>query len=122
MPVSTCHWKARALCVVNATGRIVSEGKVASEPEVLIGWFRGLGLAVRADRAGGRAAVAMAGMRASRAPLRQTRGGRVAGARVLLCTTWTLRPDIAICKWHREVTSVFGEHKIAIGAGSENKM
>jgi transposase len=35
-----------SLCVVDATGRIVREAKVASEPEVLIGWFRGLGLAV----------------------------------------------------------------------------
>ena len=33
-------------CVVDATGRIVREAKVASEPEVLIGWFSRLGLAV----------------------------------------------------------------------------
>jgi transposase len=31
---------------VDATGRIVREDKVASEPDVLIGWFRGLGFAV----------------------------------------------------------------------------
>ena len=31
-----------SLCVVDATGRIVREAKVASEPDVLIGWFRGL--------------------------------------------------------------------------------
>jgi transposase len=35
-----------SLCVVDATGRIVRDAKVASEPEILIGWFRGLGLAV----------------------------------------------------------------------------
>src|ERR1700682_6158213 len=35
-----------SLCVVDATGRIVREAKVASEPEILIGWFRGLGLAM----------------------------------------------------------------------------
>jgi transposase len=35
-----------SLCVVDATGRIVREAKVASEPEVLIAWFRGLGLEV----------------------------------------------------------------------------
>jgi hypothetical protein len=35
-----------SLCVVDATGRIVREAKLASEPDILIGWFRGLGLAV----------------------------------------------------------------------------
>jgi transposase len=35
-----------SLCVVDATGRVVREAKVASEPEALIGWFRGLGLGV----------------------------------------------------------------------------
>ena len=30
-------------CVVDATGKIVRETKVASEPEALIGWFRSLG-------------------------------------------------------------------------------
>jgi len=38
--------ESASLCVVDATGRIVREAKVASEPEVLIEWFRGLGLAV----------------------------------------------------------------------------
>jgi transposase len=38
-----------SVCVVDATGRIVreaklAEAKVASEPEALIAWFRGLGL------------------------------------------------------------------------------
>ena len=46
MPVSTCHWKARACVLSTRTGRIVREAKVASEPEVLIGWFRSLGLVV----------------------------------------------------------------------------
>src|SRR3712207_2519601 len=32
-----------SVCVVDATGRIVREAKVAGGPEALIGWFRGLG-------------------------------------------------------------------------------
>ena len=38
--------ESASLCVVDATGRIVREAKVASEPEVLIGWFSRLGLTV----------------------------------------------------------------------------
>lgn len=38
--------ESASLCVVDATGRIVRETKVASEPEVLIRWFGGLGIAV----------------------------------------------------------------------------
>src|SRR5882724_11846624 len=38
--------ESASLCVVDATGRIVREAKVASEPEILIEWFRGLGIAV----------------------------------------------------------------------------
>jgi transposase len=38
--------ESASLCVVDATGRIVREAKVASEPEVMIAWFRGLGFAV----------------------------------------------------------------------------
>jgi transposase len=33
-----------SVCVVDASGKIVREAKVASEPEVLIGWFGSLGL------------------------------------------------------------------------------
>jgi transposase len=32
-----------SLCVVDESGRIVREGKVASEPAALIDWFLGLG-------------------------------------------------------------------------------
>jgi len=35
-----------SLCVVDATGRIIREAKVTSEPEALITWFRELGLAL----------------------------------------------------------------------------
>src|SRR3954469_252039 len=38
--------KDSSICVVDAAGRIVREAKVASEPEALIAWFGGLGLAV----------------------------------------------------------------------------
>jgi transposase len=34
------------VCVVDATGRIVREAKVASEPEALVVFFRQLGVAV----------------------------------------------------------------------------
>ena len=33
-----------SVCVVDVSGKIVREGKVASEPAVLIGWFGALGL------------------------------------------------------------------------------
>src|SRR3954469_20235295 len=38
--------KGSSICVVDAAGQIVREAKVASEPEALVAWFGGLGLAV----------------------------------------------------------------------------
>ena len=36
--------ESSSVCVVDATGRIVREAKVASEPEALVAWFSGLGV------------------------------------------------------------------------------
>jgi hypothetical protein len=38
--------ESASVCVVDASGRIVSEAKVASEPDVLIRWFGNLGVEV----------------------------------------------------------------------------
>jgi transposase len=38
--------ESASLCVVDASGKIVREGKVASEPGALIGWFGALGLSL----------------------------------------------------------------------------
>jgi len=38
--------ESASVCVVDASGRILREAKVASEPEALIEWFGGLGLAM----------------------------------------------------------------------------
>jgi len=46
MPVSTCRWKVRASAFWMRQGGSCARPRVASEPEVLIAWFRGLGLAV----------------------------------------------------------------------------
>jgi transposase len=36
--------ESSSVCVVDATGRIIREAKVTSDPEVLTAWFKGLGV------------------------------------------------------------------------------
>ena len=38
--------KLSSVCIVDASGKIVKEAKVASEPEALVGFFKGLGFPV----------------------------------------------------------------------------
>ena len=52
--------KETSICIVDDTGRIVREVKVASEPEALLEVSEEPRLPLQADRTGGRAAVAMA--------------------------------------------------------------
>jgi len=36
--------ESSSVCVVDATGRMIWEAKIASEPEALVGWFHQLGV------------------------------------------------------------------------------
>ena len=38
----TCLWKLASICVVDASGKIVKEAKLSSEPDALIAWFKAL--------------------------------------------------------------------------------
>ena len=61
--------KETSVCIVDDTGRIVREVKVASEPEALAGGAEEPRLSLQADWIGSRAAVAMAVQRARRSRL-----------------------------------------------------
>ena len=43
MPGSTCHWNTRAFAWWTGQAIFYREQRIASEPEALIAWFRGLG-------------------------------------------------------------------------------
>ena len=62
--------KETSVCIVDDTGRIVREVKVASEPEALLAGAEELRLPLQADWTGSRAAVAMA--------FQRSRGSRLA--------------------------------------------
>src|SRR3712207_9277036 len=71
-----------SVCVVDAAGRIVREAKVASEPEALIAWFRGLGFELaRGGLGAGRRSHWLCAPR--REEGRGGEGSRRRGARVL---------------------------------------
>jgi transposase len=46
LPGWTCRWKRPAICVIDEAGRIVREGRVGSEPETLVAFFRASGMAM----------------------------------------------------------------------------
>ena len=52
--------KQTSVCIVDDTGRMVREAKVASEPEALLGSTDEPALPFQADRTGSRSIVAMA--------------------------------------------------------------
>ena len=58
--------KETSICIVDDTGRIVKEVKVASEPEALLKVLGNPSLPLQADRTGSRTAVAMAVQRSGR--------------------------------------------------------
>jgi transposase len=46
MPVSMSHWKARAFALSTLAGGLCAKPRWRASPEVLIGWFDGLGIAM----------------------------------------------------------------------------
>ena len=64
-----------SVCVLDAAGKVVREAKVASEPEALVAFLRGLELPVAACRPGGWPVVAMALRRPARGRLRDGAAG-----------------------------------------------
>ena len=52
-------WYSTSVCVVDGAGKIIWEQRIASEPEALIAWFRGLGFGL--ERGGPDVAMAPCG-------------------------------------------------------------
>src|ERR1700730_6172273 len=111
--------ESASLCVVDATGRIVREAKVASEPDVLIGWFGGLEFAVTRIglEAGPLSQWLYAGMREAGLPVELRETG-MSGMRSRRCRS---RP-IGKSAWHRPADAArlvpVGALQIVAGAGS----
>ena len=61
--------KETSVCIVDETGKIVREVKLASEPDALLAMLKNLALSLQADWIGSWAAVAMAVQRARRSRL-----------------------------------------------------
>ena len=69
-----------SVCVVDASGKIVREGKVASEPEALIAWFASLGLPVARIAEIGRAGLISEPERQKRSRMRRPVDGEDAAS------------------------------------------
>jgi hypothetical protein len=67
-----------SVCVVDTSGKIVREGKVATQPEALIGYFGPLGVTVVRIGLGDRPRISLRSSRATSQHL--TMGGRHYGA------------------------------------------
>ena len=112
--------ESAGLCIVDATGRIIREAKVASEPGVLIDWFRGLGLAVTRIglEAGPLSQWLYAGMREAGLPveLLETRHVRAA------FKTMPVKTDRKDARGHRSTDAARlvppGALQVTAGAGS----
>ena len=66
--------KETSVCIMDETGKIVREVKVASEPEALLSVLKNPAYPLQTDRVGSRTAVALAVQRSRRS--RVTRGLR----------------------------------------------
>lgn len=52
-----------SVCIVDASGKIVREAKVCSEPDVLVAFFKGLSFPIKSDRPRSRSIVSVVACR-----------------------------------------------------------